>query len=113
MGMRINTNIDAINADRHLGITSLQLSKAIQKLSSRCAMSESGVTHSAGEWPTRVTQRVQVMIQKRVIFPTLSRTAPVTVPWPVKLLDRYATLRRIPARFVGIGVRPEHVAFGL
>ena len=34
MGMRINTNIDAINADRHLGITSLQLSKAIQKLSS-------------------------------------------------------------------------------
>jgi flagellin len=34
MGMRINTNIDAINADRHLGITSLRLSKAIQKLSS-------------------------------------------------------------------------------
>ena len=34
MGMRINTNIDAINADRHLGITSNQLSKAIQKLSS-------------------------------------------------------------------------------
>jgi flagellin len=34
MGMRINTNIDAINADRHLGITSNQLSKTIQKLSS-------------------------------------------------------------------------------
>jgi len=34
MGMRIYTNIDAINADRHLGITSNQLSKAIQKLSS-------------------------------------------------------------------------------
>src|SRR5919199_5009971 len=34
MGMRINTNIDAINADRHLGVTSLQLSKSIQKLSS-------------------------------------------------------------------------------
>src|SRR5436853_6271190 len=34
MGMRINTNIDAINADRHLGINSLKLSKAIQKLSS-------------------------------------------------------------------------------
>ena len=34
MGMRINTNIDAINADRHLGITSLKLSKAIQRLSS-------------------------------------------------------------------------------
>ena len=34
MGVRIYTNIDAINADRHLGITSLQLSKSIQKLSS-------------------------------------------------------------------------------
>src|SRR5438876_6892344 len=34
MGVRIYTNIDAIDADRHLGITSLSLSKAIQKLSS-------------------------------------------------------------------------------
>ena len=62
------------------------------------------------EWPARVTQRVQVIIQKQVIFPTLGRTTPISVPWPVKLLDRYAVLRRIPARFVGIGVRPEHVS---
>jgi flagellin len=34
MGVRINTNIDAINADRNLGITSLNLSKSIQRLSS-------------------------------------------------------------------------------
>src|SRR5436190_649536 len=34
MGMRIYTNVDAMDADRHLGITSNQLSKAIQKLSS-------------------------------------------------------------------------------
>jgi flagellin len=34
MGVRINTNIDAINADRNLGTTSLRLSKAIQRLSS-------------------------------------------------------------------------------
>jgi len=78
-----------------------------------CSIDDLRKVQERREWPTRVTQRVQVMIQKRVIFPTLSRTAPVTVPWPVKLLDRYATLRRIPARFVGIGVRPEHVAFGL
>jgi 2-polyprenyl-6-methoxyphenol hydroxylase-like FAD-dependent oxidoreductase len=62
------------------------------------------------EWPARVTQRVQVIIQKQVIFPTLGRTTPISVPWPVTLLDRYAALRRIPARFVGIGVRPEHVS---
>ncbi|HEY3083501.1 MAG TPA: flagellin [Chloroflexota bacterium] len=34
MGVRIYTNIDAMNADRHLGITSMQLSKSIQRLSS-------------------------------------------------------------------------------
>src|SRR5688572_29413488 len=34
MGVRIYTNIDAINADRNLGITSNKLSKSIQKLSS-------------------------------------------------------------------------------
>jgi flagellin len=34
MGVRIYTNIDAIDADRHLGITSANLSKAIQRLSS-------------------------------------------------------------------------------
>jgi 2-polyprenyl-6-methoxyphenol hydroxylase-like FAD-dependent oxidoreductase len=61
------------------------------------------------EWPTRVTQRMQVVVQKRVIFPTLGRTAAVSVPWLVKLLDRYAFLRGLPARAVGVGVRPEHV----
>ncbi|HEV8637874.1 MAG TPA: flagellin [Chloroflexota bacterium] len=34
MGVRIYTNIDAMNADRHLGITSINLSKSIQRLSS-------------------------------------------------------------------------------
>jgi len=31
------------------------------------------------------------------------------VPWVVKLLDRYASLRRWPAQILGVGVRPEHV----
>jgi 2-polyprenyl-6-methoxyphenol hydroxylase-like FAD-dependent oxidoreductase len=61
------------------------------------------------EWPTRMIQRMQVEVQKRVIFPTLGRTAPLSVPWPVKLLDRFAVLRGIPARVVGVGFRAEHV----
>jgi hypothetical protein len=31
------------------------------------------------------------------------------VPWPLRLLSRWAWLRRLPARAVGLGVRPEHV----
>jgi hypothetical protein len=31
------------------------------------------------------------------------------VPRLARLLDRWALLRRIPAYFIGIGIRPEHV----
>ena len=62
------------------------------------------------EWPARVTQRMQVAIQNEVLSPVLSRTdAPARVPLPVKLLQRLPLLRRIPARLIGIGVRPERV----
>jgi hypothetical protein len=33
----------------------------------------------------------------------------LTVPWPIKLLNRSAWLRRWPAQLIGLGVRPEHV----
>ncbi len=62
------------------------------------------------EWPTRVTQRLQVAIQNRVIAPVLGASKPIPPPLAVRLLDRVAFLRRIPARLVGIGIRPEHVA---
>jgi hypothetical protein len=31
------------------------------------------------------------------------------VPLAMRLLQRFPVLRRIPARLVGVGVRPEHV----
>lgn len=61
------------------------------------------------EWPTRVTQRAQVAIQNRIIASVLGASTPLTPPLAVRLLGRLPVLRRIPARLVGIGVRPEHV----
>jgi 2-polyprenyl-6-methoxyphenol hydroxylase-like FAD-dependent oxidoreductase len=61
------------------------------------------------EFPTRITQRMQVVMQNRVIFRTLTRGAPTSLPWFARLLRDYPILRRIPARLVGMGVRPEHV----
>jgi 2-polyprenyl-6-methoxyphenol hydroxylase-like FAD-dependent oxidoreductase len=61
------------------------------------------------EFPTRVTQRVQVFIQRKIISEVLSGTPRLDVPWLVKLAQRWPVLQRIPARLVGIGVRPEHV----
>ncbi|MHB2265159.1 FAD-dependent oxidoreductase [Aliihoeflea sp. PC F10.4] len=59
--------------------------------------------------PARLTQAVQVAIQNRVLAPALKGRRANTVPLPLRLLDRFALLRRIPARMVGMGVRPEHV----
>jgi 2-polyprenyl-6-methoxyphenol hydroxylase-like FAD-dependent oxidoreductase len=61
------------------------------------------------ELPTRVTQWLQVQAQKRVIAPVLGGAAPSRLPLALRLLRRFAVLRRIPARLIGIGVRPEHV----
>ncbi|OLC13199.1 MAG: hypothetical protein AUH29_13905 [Candidatus Rokubacteria bacterium 13_1_40CM_69_27] len=61
------------------------------------------------EWPTRVTQRFQVAIQNRVIASVLGASRPLTPPLAVRLLGLVPLLRRIPARLVGIGIRPEHV----
>ena len=61
------------------------------------------------EFPTRVTQRMQIFIQNKVIDAALGADQALKAPLPLRLLSRFALLRRIPAYLVGIGVRPEHV----
>ena len=64
-------------------------------------------------WPARVTQRAQVAVQDSLLSPLLARTdAPGDLPLGVKMLKRFPRLRYIPARLVGIGVRPERVKVG-
>jgi 2-polyprenyl-6-methoxyphenol hydroxylase-like FAD-dependent oxidoreductase len=62
------------------------------------------------QWPTRVTQWLQLLVQRRVITRALrggsGRLAP---PSAVRLLARCPLLQRVPARLVGVGVRAEHV----
>jgi 2-polyprenyl-6-methoxyphenol hydroxylase-like FAD-dependent oxidoreductase len=61
------------------------------------------------ELPTRITQGLQVLIQNKVIKRVLGSSKPLSLPFPIKLLRRWPVLRRIPARAIGIGFRPEHV----
>jgi 2-polyprenyl-6-methoxyphenol hydroxylase-like FAD-dependent oxidoreductase len=61
------------------------------------------------ELPTRLTQWAQVQVQKRVLGRVLGNTQQVAVPSVVRLFKKFPVLRRIPARLIGIGVRPEHV----
>jgi len=61
------------------------------------------------EFPTRIIQRGQVFVQQRVISNLLANTDKIEPPLIVKLLKRFPVLRRIPARIIGLGVRPEHI----
>ena len=61
------------------------------------------------ELPARLTQSVQTAIQNRVISNVLRSERQIAPPWPVRMLGRFAPLRRIPARILGLGFRSEHV----
>jgi 2-polyprenyl-6-methoxyphenol hydroxylase-like FAD-dependent oxidoreductase len=61
------------------------------------------------DFPTRATQSLQIAIQNRIIRRVLSSSKPFSVPWIMRLMQQWPRLRRIPARIVGIGFRPEHI----
>jgi 2-polyprenyl-6-methoxyphenol hydroxylase-like FAD-dependent oxidoreductase len=62
------------------------------------------------EFPTRATQRLQVILQNRVIGRVLASNAKMSPPFAVRLLGWMPLLRRLPARLIGVGFRPEHVS---
>jgi hypothetical protein len=59
--------------------------------------------------PTRLTQRLQLFIQDRVIARVLGAGMAIKVPLFFRMLQRWPILRRVPARVLGVGFRPEHV----
>jgi 2-polyprenyl-6-methoxyphenol hydroxylase-like FAD-dependent oxidoreductase len=61
------------------------------------------------QFPTRATQWLQILVQNNVISRVLGSTTPFAVPAPLRLMQRWPSLRRIPARVIGMGFRPEHV----
>jgi 2-polyprenyl-6-methoxyphenol hydroxylase-like FAD-dependent oxidoreductase len=64
------------------------------------------------DFPTRVTQRLQVLVQNNILQRVLEEDPagrPLRPPLAARLLGRYALLRRIPARMIGMGARPEHI----
>lgn len=62
-------------------------------------------------WPTRLIQRGQKLAQDRVIDAALSGRPITRAPLPVRLLDRFPPLRRIPGRVIGLGIRRERVTW--
>ena len=60
--------------------------------------------------PTKITQRGQQLAQDRIIGAVLRPGASfIRPPWPVRMLNRFPLLRRIPGRMIGLGFRRERV----
>jgi 2-polyprenyl-6-methoxyphenol hydroxylase-like FAD-dependent oxidoreductase len=66
-------------------------------------------------FPTRATQRMQILAQDRIVGPAItSGAAPIRkLPLLLRLMKRFPILSRIPARVMGMGFRPEHVKIPL
>jgi 2-polyprenyl-6-methoxyphenol hydroxylase-like FAD-dependent oxidoreductase len=62
------------------------------------------------ELPVRIVQAIQVFIQNRVISVMLAKRGAVKAPSFLQLLSIIPVLQQIPARVLGLGIRPEHVS---
>jgi 2-polyprenyl-6-methoxyphenol hydroxylase-like FAD-dependent oxidoreductase len=60
-------------------------------------------------WPARMTQRMQLLMQNRLIGPALQGVRKPKPPFVFDLLNAVPVLQRIPARVLALGFRPEHV----
>ena len=60
------------------------------------------------EWPTRLIQGMQIFIHRRIVTGRASGEEKTSIPFVLRLLKWFPILRQIPARFIGMGPRPEH-----
>lgn len=60
------------------------------------------------EWPTRIIQGLQSMLQQRILAGVLDLSQPVEIPASLRLLSRVPFVRDIPARIMAFGVWPVH-----
>jgi 2-polyprenyl-6-methoxyphenol hydroxylase-like FAD-dependent oxidoreductase len=61
------------------------------------------------DFPARMTQKIQLTMQNRIIGPALQGARAPKPPLLFKLFDAFPLLRRIPARLLALGIEPEHV----
>jgi 2-polyprenyl-6-methoxyphenol hydroxylase-like FAD-dependent oxidoreductase len=61
------------------------------------------------EFPMKVIQRMQVIVQNNLLSPALKSSERPKPPFVMRLVQWFPALRRIPARVLGLGVRPEHI----
>lgn len=101
-GVGVNLAVqDAVAAGNRLGRPLRQ---------GRATTTDLTAVQSRRRFATRFVQGMQLALQNNVIAPTLRETGTLKPPLFVRLMQAFPILRRVPARLIGLGVRPEHVA---
>jgi len=77
--------------------------------SDRLATAHLRLLQQRREWPTRLTQRLQIFVQNRVITRVLRSSDRLAPARFIRLFACFPQLGRIPARLIGMGFRPEHI----
>ncbi|MBY9066611.1 FAD-dependent oxidoreductase [Hyphomonas sp. WL0036] len=99
-GVGVNLAVqDAIAAARILG-------PALRE--NRLTTEDLAAVQKRREWPARMTQSAQVLAHNMVLIPALTAKTTIHPPILLRLFSWFPLLRRLPARAVGMGLRPEH-----
>ena len=61
------------------------------------------------EWPTRIIQMFQSLLQQRVLSQALDPSKSANIPAVLRNLFKIPVLRDLPARLIGLGIVPVHV----
>jgi 2-polyprenyl-6-methoxyphenol hydroxylase-like FAD-dependent oxidoreductase len=60
-------------------------------------------------YPTRMTQRLQLFMQRNFVARTLGSKGPMVIPSPVRFLTSIPAIRSFVGKVLGVGFRPEHI----
>jgi 2-polyprenyl-6-methoxyphenol hydroxylase-like FAD-dependent oxidoreductase len=78
-------------------------------LENRISLSTLAAVQKRREFPTIVTQRVQVFAHSQ-LEKVFRNPGPAKVPWQVKVVFGFPGVQRLTARAIAMGARPEHIA---
>jgi 2-polyprenyl-6-methoxyphenol hydroxylase-like FAD-dependent oxidoreductase len=62
------------------------------------------------EKPARLTQKLQIFLHKHLLERIFNSRKAISPPLALRLVEKFPRLRSLPARMIGIGFRPEHIA---
>jgi 2-polyprenyl-6-methoxyphenol hydroxylase-like FAD-dependent oxidoreductase len=100
-GVGINLAIqDAVSASKILAQPLLNKNLQLQHLA---------VIQKRRMLPTKLTQKMQILMHKNLIYKVIDTSKPFKIPLALKIMQRFPILSKLTGYIIGIGFRPESI----